>query len=140
MSGEAKVWSGGPSQALHAGTYILCALLCWLVVPVFVALAKFLQTKLTRYELTSERLLISSGVLSKRTDSLELYRVRDGRVEEPFFLRMFGAGHVILSTSDESHPVVVLQAVPEPAKIWETVRAQVERMRSAKGVRDVDVS
>lgn len=137
---EKVVWSGTPSQALHFGTYALCVLLSPLVIPIFIALAKYLQTRAHKYELTSERLLISRGVFSKTTDGLELYRVKDGRVEEPFFLRLFGAGNVILMTSDKTHPVVVLEAVPAPAKIWESVRAQVEAMRVKKGIRDVDVS
>ena len=46
--------------------------------------------------LTSERLLTSRGFLSRTTDSLELYRVKDMRIVQPFRLRLFGLENIEL--------------------------------------------
>jgi hypothetical protein len=45
-------------------------------VPIFIALARFLQTKNKVYELTTERLKITEGIFNKVTDTLELYGLR----------------------------------------------------------------
>lgn len=136
---EEKLWEGGPSQLTRLGTYLLCLLLAPLVIPIFFALAKYLQVRSCRYELTNERLRVRRGVLSRRTDELELYRVRDLTVVEPFFLRLVGRGHVILDTTDASTPQLTLEAVADPQKVRDLVRRGVEARRQVAGVRPLEV-
>jgi uncharacterized membrane protein YdbT with pleckstrin-like domain len=85
---EETVWRGTSSQWKNFGVYILCALFCWLIVPIFIALTRYLQTKNKVYELTTERRKITEGVFSKVTDTLELYRVKDLETRQPFLYRM----------------------------------------------------
>ena len=135
---EEVVWEGGPSQIINLGTYILCGLLCFLVVPIFIALWKYLVTRATQYTLTTQRLSFRRGVFSKETDAMELYRIKDMRVVEPFFLRMFGKGDILMDTSDRTDPEFTLHAVPEPDKLRDTIRRYVEMRRDEKRVREVD--
>src|SRR5260370_28129760 len=109
---EEMVWRGTSSQWKNFGFFILCALLCWLIVPIFIALARYLQTKNKVYELTTERLKTTEGVFSKVTDTLELYRVQDLLKRQPFFSPRVGVGNVTLNTSDSALPVVVLEPQP----------------------------
>ena len=111
MAQEEVVWTASPSQVLNFPVYVVCGLLFWLVIPVFIAVWKWLVLRNTRYELTTERLRIRQGVLNKELDELELYRVRDYRLEQPFWLRLFSLGNITLRSSDTSHPVVVLRAI-----------------------------
>lgn len=135
---EEIVWEGSPSQVVNLGTYILCTLLCVLIVPIFIALWKYVVTHATKYTLTTQRLSYRRGVFSKETDVMELYRIKDMRVVEPFFLRMFGKGDIIMDTSDRTHPEFTLHAVPEPDKLRDTIRRYVEVRRDEKRVREVD--
>jgi uncharacterized membrane protein YdbT with pleckstrin-like domain len=95
--------------------------------------------KNTKYELTTERLRMRHGVFSKHTDELELYRVRDYKLQQPFFLRIFSLGNIVLQTSDKSHPHVVLTAIPNGEDLREQLRTYVEECRTRKGVRELDV-
>src|SRR5581483_3197507 len=97
---EEKVWEGSPSQKKNMGIFIACGLTFWLVVPIFIGFWKWLYTRSQRYDVTSERLCITSGIFSKRTEELELYRVRDITLIEPFSLRMFSLGNIELWTTD----------------------------------------
>ena len=101
---EESVWRGRSSQWKNFGRYLLAAAMCavvivifvalsradspqirnlspyvliLLVLPLFTALVRYLQTISKVYELTTERIKITEGVLSKVTDTLELYRVKD---------------------------------------------------------------
>jgi uncharacterized membrane protein YdbT with pleckstrin-like domain len=139
MSNETSVWSGTPSQVINLPTFIVCGLLVWLIVPLFVALWKWLVVRNTRYELTSERLKTRTGVINKKMDELELYRVRDYKFEQPLMLRIFSLGNVILQTSDRTNPVVVLRAIRNAEQLREEIRTLVEACRRAKGVRELDV-
>jgi uncharacterized membrane protein YdbT with pleckstrin-like domain len=79
------------------------------------------------------------GVLNKKLDELELYRVRDYKLDQPFFLRLFSLGNIILQTSDRTHPTVVIQAIPDAENLREQLRTYVEACRTRKGVRELDV-
>ncbi len=135
---EEFVWEGGPSQVTNLGKYILCTLLCVLIVPIFIGLWAYIVTLTTRYSITTQRLTYRRGVFSKETDVLELYRIKDMKVEEPFFLRLFGKGDVVMDTSDRSHPVFRLEAVPEPIQLRDLLRQHVEKRRDEKRVSEVD--
>src|SRR5881398_3842049 len=136
---EETVWRGTSSQWKNFGLYILCALFCWLIVPIFIALARYLQTKNKVYELTTERLKVTSGVFSKVTDTLELYRVKDIETRQPFLSRLVGIENVQMNTSDASSPFVLIDAVPSSVGFADKLRNQVEIIRQQKRVREIDI-
>jgi uncharacterized membrane protein YdbT with pleckstrin-like domain len=136
---EEMVWRGTSSQWKNFGVFILCAFFCWLIVPIFIALARYLQTKNMVYELTTERLKTTEGVFSKVTDTLELYRVKDLEKRQPFFYRLVGVENVALNTSDASSPFILIEAISSSVGLADKIRNQVEAVRAQKGVREIDV-
>ncbi|MGH8461379.1 MAG: PH domain-containing protein [Stenotrophobium sp.] len=136
---ETLIWEGHPSQWTHFTLYAICVLLCWLIVPVFVALWRWLETSRHVYRVTSERVIITQGVLTRRTTQLELYRAKDASLLEPFWLRLAKLGHIDLVTSDQTLPFLRLQAVPNAAALREKLRNAIERLRVRKGIRELDI-
>ena len=136
---EQTVWRGTSSQWKNLGVFILCGLLCWLIVPIFIALARYLQTKCKVYELTTERLKITEGVFSKVTDTLELYRVKDLETRQPFLYRLVGLENFQINTSDLSTPFVFIEAIPATVGLGDKLRNQVEIIRQQKRVREIDI-
>jgi uncharacterized membrane protein YdbT with pleckstrin-like domain len=138
MSEEKPLWNGTPSQVVNLPAFIIWGLLFWLVVPIFVIFWLWLVTRCTRYELTTQRLKTRHGVLNKKMDELELYRVRDYKFDQPIFLRLFGLGNITLHTSDKSDVVVTIRAIPNGEQLHEQLRSAVEACRIQKRVREVD--
>jgi uncharacterized membrane protein YdbT with pleckstrin-like domain len=138
MDEEQGLWKGSPSQVVNLGTYLLCLLLFWLVVPLLYALWRWIDTRLTEYELTSQRLVFRSGIFNRKTEEIELYRVRDSSLDEPLLLRLFGAGNVVLYATDSSTPTLVLRAVQGAADVRQKLRAAVETARDQKRVRSLE--
>lgn len=138
MNQDEVVWKGTPSQVVNANTFVVCGLFFWLVIPAVFGVWRWLVVRCTEYELSSERLRIRRGVLNKVTEEVELYRVKDTTLMEPFFLRMFSVGNIILHTSDRTHPIQVLEAVADPRDVKEKIRGLVEIQRRVKGVREID--
>ena len=138
MSDERDIWYGTPSQVINLGSFIFLGLFFWLVIPLLIILWKWLTIKYTKYELTTQRLRTRYGILNKKTDELELYRVRDYKLVQPFFLRIFSLSNIVLETSDKSHPQVILQAIPNGEQLREKLRTHVEECRMKKRVREVD--
>jgi|APGre2960657468_1045069.scaffolds.fasta_scaffold149852_1 uncharacterized membrane protein YdbT with pleckstrin-like domain len=139
MRAENILWSGTPSQVTNLGTFVIWGILaCTLVlapVSLILIIWKYLEVKNQVYELTNQRLKMHSGVLSKKIEELELYRVRDTQFEQPFFLRLFGLGNVILFTTDSTSPEIILPAIPNAQGVREQIRNAVEETRDSKRVR-----
>jgi membrane protein YdbS with pleckstrin-like domain len=136
---EEIVWRGTSSQWKNFWVYLLCGLFCWLLVPVFFALAYYLKTKCKVFELTTQRFKITSGVFTKVTETLELYRVKDIETRQPFFSRLVGIENVQMTTSDASSPLVSIEAVPSTVGFADKLRHQVEIIRQQKRVREIDI-
>jgi uncharacterized membrane protein YdbT with pleckstrin-like domain len=136
---EETIWRGTPSQKKNLGLYILCVLFCWLIVPIFIGLARYLQTKNHILELTNERLKMTEGIFSKVTETLELYRVKDIEVLQPFIYRIVGLENIKVNTSDLSSPVIMLDGIPQSIGLADKMRNQVEIVRMQKKVREIDI-
>jgi uncharacterized membrane protein YdbT with pleckstrin-like domain len=132
--GENIIWVGRPSQLTNFKYFLLCLL----IVPIPYAIWKWLEVRCIQYELTTQRLRFSQGVFTRKTDEIELYRIKDTALVEPFWERMFSLGNVVLITSDRSTPELILVAIAHAAEVREKIRAQVEVVRTSKGVREVD--
>jgi uncharacterized membrane protein YdbT with pleckstrin-like domain len=91
------------------------------------------------YELTTQRLRIRRGILNRRLDELELYRVKDYVMEQPFFLRMLGLGNLTLLSADASTPTVAIRAIAGVEAVREKLRNAVQSERDRKRVRALDV-
>jgi uncharacterized membrane protein YdbT with pleckstrin-like domain len=132
---EKTVWKGNSSQVINLGTYVICFLLVWLVVPLFIAIWKWIENKYRVYEVTTERVRITTGIFSKRTDELELYRVKDTTLVEPFLYRLAKAGNIVIATIDATTPGLTLEAIKGAANLREELRKNIEACRDRKRVR-----
>lgn len=163
---ETTVWQGTPSPLVRLPVDLLLALgaiaatvallllqtaapeaapaVPWLILAAWVlcvttSLAGHIRRRSTRYVLTNERLRITTGLFSTRTEEMELRRIRDLAVSRPFWLRLLGLGNVELTSADLSTPQVVLRAVPRPDDLQTTIRSHVQEMVTRYGVREIDV-
>ena len=130
------LWMASQGHVSALGYYLPCLAFGWLLIPLVMAAIRFLQIARHQYELTEQRLYERSGILFRRAEVLELYRVIDLSVEQPFLQGLVGSGRVILTTRDSSTPCIVLEAVPDPLAVADLIRDRVERCRVAKGVRE----
>lgn len=158
---ETAIWTITPSQLMNIRIFLQSALIAaiilffnyalrWLLdvksplllLPLILPLAwstwNWLVVNQTKYILTSERLKTQTGVFTIVTNNLELYRVKDHRIEQPWYLRLFGLGNILLVTSDKSTEIIVIAAVTNVQQRTETLRKQVEHCREARKVREVD--
>jgi uncharacterized membrane protein YdbT with pleckstrin-like domain len=151
MSDEKTIFHGSSSQVLNVDVFggcglgaialIVLSLLVWwgflllLPVPIGITAWKWLALKCRVYEVTTERIKVSRGIFSRRTDEMELYRVKDLTLIEPFFFRLFGLGSVIITTNDASTPTLTIHAVKRVKELREQLRQAVEVCRDKKRVR-----
>lgn len=135
MNEETIQWRGHPSQWRNFWWFLSCLL----VLPIPYAIWKWLETRNTVYTLTDQRLQFTRGVLSKATEDLELYRVRDTKFHQGFIERLLDLGDIVLYTTDASTPVIALSFIHDADGVREIVRRLVEARRDAKRVRSLDI-
>jgi uncharacterized membrane protein YdbT with pleckstrin-like domain len=116
----------------------------WIIVAIWLlcgvgALVTYLKVSTTKYLLTTERLRVTTGVLSTRTDDLELRRVRDSTILRPFWARLAGLGDVQILSADSSSPSVVLHAIKDPDGVQSMIRSNVQTQWARFNVRQMEV-
>ena len=153
MTDETTLWKGSPSQWLNLGPYAAALALAigiavaarylpaaWLalVVPLVYAIWQFLVVRCQVFQLTTQRLRITTGVINQKIDEIELYRVKDTLMLRPWWMRLTGLASISLQTSDRSLPSLVIPAIPKGEELRELLRKQVEAQRDTKRVREMD--
>ena len=97
--------------------------------------AGFMSVPQENYTLTTERLIIEKqGMMSKKKDDIELFKINDIEVEQKMKDKMLGVGDVIVTSSDASHPRLVMKRIKNPVEIRETLRNQVKAAKKEAGV------
>jgi uncharacterized membrane protein YdbT with pleckstrin-like domain len=153
MSEETTLWKGSPSQWLNLGPFTAAIVagvgiavggmffppaFVALVLPLGFMLWKYLVVRTQVFELTSERLRITRGVINQQVDEIELYRVKDSLMVRPWWMRLTGLASIELETSDRSMPQLAIPAIHNGVEMREILRKQVELIRDRKRVRELD--
>jgi len=119
------------------GTLLLC-----LVLVGFVIIAvKWFENIATTYELTEDRLILHRGIFNKSIDEIELYRVKDIRIDFSLIQQWAGIGTITLISSDEttgSTPLVISD-IEMAKERREKLRDLVNAARRLRGVREIDM-
>ena len=139
MSQEENIWEGNPSHWTSFLYYVISLIL----VPVFglgaiMLIWRWLTIRTWKITVTNQRIIEEKGVLSKTTNELELFRVKDLKLDQPFFLRLVGLSNIILFTSDQTNKRYVIEGVRDGKELKEKLRASVDKRRDEKKVREVD--
>lgn len=144
------IWKARPSHYLntpwYALTLIYVGVVVWLQLWWALALApgiplwSWLEIQTQTYRITADgRFLWTHGILNRKTEFIELYRIKDFLLSAPVHLRPLGLANLTIITSDPSTGGKLrLQAIPRAEDAISLLRPLVEKARMAKGVREID--
>lgn len=153
VSVEDSVWKGSPSQWLNIGSYTagIIAIVGMVIggmffPPAFIGLVlplgwmiwSYLTVRTQVFELTSERLRITHGIINQTMDEIELYRVKDTQMIRSWWMRLTGLASISMETSDRTMPTLVIPAIRGGLELREQLRKRVESQRDKKRVREMD--
>jgi len=92
------------------------------------------RSRSRRYRLTTKRVVVETGVLGKRLEQVDLYRVNDYTVVRPIGQRLLGTGNLVLRTLDRSSPVVAIEGIrTDVVALYERIRAATELEKARRG-------
>jgi uncharacterized membrane protein YdbT with pleckstrin-like domain len=107
-----------------------------------IVLWKWLQNMAAKYEVTSERLIVRRGIIFKSIDEIELYRVKDVRMDFSLLNQWAGIGNICVTSSDETTRVgdLVMRNIGKAQPRREELRRLVDAARQKRGVREIDMA
>ena len=88
----------------------------------------------TSYEITSQRIRIERGILSKTKDSIEVFRIDHFDLHKPLGMRLVGHCLLHLRSSDASFVTVILYGIADLDKLADTLRECSLRERTRRRV------
>ena len=110
----------------------------WIYMLVGIAplLAGFLHTWLvqisTEYRIFEDSLEVESGIISRRIENIQLFRVRDLGFQQSVMGRILNVGNIAVSSTDQSNPHFVLRGIDAPREMYETMRSLVAKSSAAR--------
>jgi uncharacterized membrane protein YdbT with pleckstrin-like domain len=154
-SAEQPLWRGGFSPKAMYGSWILAAVVTvaagivsalvplpptWLAAGAVVGvlwlalIGKYLIARFSDdYTLTSQRLMNRHGILSQKTDRIEIIDVDDVSFEQGLVQRMFGVGSIKVMSSDKTHPEFWMRGIDDVrvvADLIDNARREERRKRA----------
>jgi len=116
-------------------------LLCLVGIGLVIVLVKWFANLATTYEVTQDRLILHKGIFVKSIDEIELYRVKDVRIDFTLLNQLAGIGTLSITSSDETTrdgPLVIPHVAGARSR-REQLRALVNEARRSRGVREIDM-
>ncbi len=127
------LWKSSPSHPQNSGLYLMI-FAGWMILPLTFFIARWVETRSRRMTISNQRLRLRTGVFNRKTEDLELYRVKDLSLEEPFWDRMVGMSNIRVYSTDISTSFIELRGLKNGASIYEQLRAAVEARRASRRV------
>jgi uncharacterized membrane protein YdbT with pleckstrin-like domain len=118
----------------------LTLLLCLVGVGLVIILIKWIENLTTTYEITQDRLILRRGIFVKSIDEVELYRVKDVRLDFTLINQWANIGTITVTSSDETtrDAPLVIRDVDDANARREELRKLVEAARQKRRVREMD--
>jgi uncharacterized membrane protein YdbT with pleckstrin-like domain len=107
-----------PVERLAVGVVAILALMLWLIAPV-------LRWRTTTYELTTRRLRMRTGIVTRRGRDIPLARINDVSFEKGPLDRLLGCGRLVVESAAE-HGQIVLTEIPHVEAVHTTLFRLVE--------------
>lgn len=89
----------------------------------------------TRYYFTDDRLFRRKGLLHETEDQVNLYHIRDMKVEVSLWQRLCRVGTVTIISADKTDNILKLENIRKPYEVREALYQAVEDACRAKGMR-----
>jgi membrane protein YdbS with pleckstrin-like domain len=120
------------SKSRDAG--VLFTVLACLVACAIICVHFYLKSRRIHYRITTQRIILERGVLSKVQENLELFRIDHFEFYKPLGMRLLGQSRLHLFSSDAEFGNFSIYAVPNLEAIAETLRECQLRERTRRGL------
>ena len=102
-----------------------------------------LHLNFTWYKISTDELIITTGFFNRRTDSIELYLLKDPDITESLIQRWLGVGNIKVivdsrSTSARAGSRIILKNIKKPNEVRKMLRDYIEADVLERGINYFD--
>jgi uncharacterized membrane protein YdbT with pleckstrin-like domain len=131
---EELLFEGHPARLQSLGEFLICVLTLGIAFIYYTV-----RSKTVHYRITTQRVIVETGLFGKRMDHIDVYRIHDFIVDRPFLQRLLGTGNILLMTTDRTTPIMQLRGLgTDVMALYEKLRSATEEDKKARGVRIVE--
>lgn len=109
-------------QAATIAQYRMLAALGICLSVFFTLVIKAIRLKLMYYEVSTDRIEFSRGIVDRRVDNIDMFRVVDLKLRRNVFDCLFGIGTVALVTTDKSDPEFVFEKIHNCRTLYDVIK------------------
>jgi len=110
------------SQAKVIAEYRVIAGIGLIVLVLLILLVKMLRLKMTRYVVSPDRIEWSRGILDRKVDNLDMFRVIDLKMRRSLLDCIVGVGTVGLITTDKTDPQFTFEKIHNSRWLYEVIK------------------
>jgi len=104
---------------------------------------RWLKNRTSTYVLEGGRLFMRQGIIMRREDEIELYRIKDIKADFSIFQQMFNTGDLTITSTDGTGSAnwqasIRVADLTDARGLREELRKRVERSRKRHAVREID--
>jgi membrane protein YdbS with pleckstrin-like domain len=93
-----------------------------------------LQRRSLHYRITTRTIDVESGILSRKIETLQLWKVRDLEFVQSFWDRMLSIAHINIVTHDVTTPKLVMWGLPDSRAIFDKLKDSIDLARQSRNV------
>jgi hypothetical protein len=109
-------------QLLLFHRYRIAAGLGLVMLVMLILSTKMARLKTTRYEVSAERIEWGRGLLDRRVDNLDMFRVIDLKLRRSLLDCIVGVGTVTVITTDKTDPEFTFEKIRNPRKLYDIIK------------------
>jgi len=92
------------------------------ILVMLILLMKMALLKMTRYEISADRIEWSRGLLDRKVDNLDMFRVIDLKLRRSLLDCIIGVGTVALTTTDKSDPDFTFEKIRNSRRLYDVIK------------------
>ena len=109
-------------QLLLFRKYRIVAGLGLVALVILILLIKMTRLKTTRYEVSADRIEWSRGLLDRKVDNLDMFRVIDLKLRRSLLDCIVGVGTVTVITTDKTDPDFAFEKIRDSRKLYDAIK------------------
>jgi membrane protein YdbS with pleckstrin-like domain len=121
-------------NGVGTGVSILCSFLGFLLCCAIICVFFYLKSRSVHYKITTQRIKLERGLLSKVEENLELFRIDHFELRKSLGMRLLGQARLHLFSSDAELENFSIYGISNLEGIAETLRECQLRERSRRGL------
>ena len=126
------IFEGAPSWKAWFWSYVVAGVLSIVLIGlIWIGILQWMRKSL-RYKITDRTIDYETGLLSRRVETLQLWRVQDIELRQSLIQRMLGIAEIHVQTKDSSDPDLVLRGLPASREVFEALKDAAELARQQR--------